>query len=449
MKAAGPPRDGEPEIRAVLLDVEGTTTSISFVRERLFPLARHGLRAFVRTRAGEPAVAALLEEVTRLAREEGSAQASAIDPLDVLERWMDADRKVTPLKALQGLLWEEAYRAGTLLGHVYDDVPGALRAWRARGLRLLVFSSGSVQAQRSLFAHTAAGDLTTLFEGWFDTNVGPKTDPASYAEIARRQDLAPAEILFLSDSEAELDAAHAAGLRTVAVDRGERRLGAHPLATRLDALPFPPPSEHAGGDALWAAKAGVAALARRCHARGWAEATSGNFSARLADGRIAVTRSGLDKEGATPADVLLVDREGLSLEAGRPSAETPLHCALYRWSDGIGAVAHTHSLAATVVSRRALAAGALRLRGYEIAKAFSGVATHETEVTLPVVENCQDAAALARAVTSRLDEVPTPIGYLVAGHGLTTWGVDLVAVRRHLEALELLLACAGAERPGD
>jgi 2,3-diketo-5-methylthio-1-phosphopentane phosphatase len=357
----------------VLLDVEGTTTALSFVRDRLFPLARRGLRELVETRRDEPVVGGLLEEALRIAEGEGAAGETSSDPASLLERWMDADRKLTPLKTLQGMLWEDRYRSGELVGHVYDDVPGALGAWRARGLRIFVFSSGSVLAQRSLFAHTAAGDLTGLIDGWFDTAVGAKDDPESYRAIARHLGFAPEEIVFLSDSEVELDAAADVGVHTVAVDRAERRLGAHPVAVRLDALPFPLANVPWDSGSLRAAavdgaraadlRADLAALARRCHARGWVDATSGNFSARVDACRIAITRSGLDKGRARPADLVFVEIDGVvgvggaGVPAGAvgsppPSAETPLHLALYRWSPLIGAVAHTHSRISTAIHGR-------------------------------------------------------------------------------------------------
>jgi enolase-phosphatase E1 len=131
-----------------------------------------------------------------------------------LHAWIAEDRKATPLKTLQGLIWAEGYAETGLLGHVYPDVPPVLRAWRESGIELYVYSSGSVTAQKVLFAHTFAGDLTPLFSGYFDTTTGPKREAASYAEIAAATGFRPAEIVFLSDIEEELDAARAAGLRT-------------------------------------------------------------------------------------------------------------------------------------------------------------------------------------------------------------------------------------------
>ena len=191
---------------AVVTDIEGTTTPISFVRDVLFPYARERLPALLAERAGESAIAAELAEVRR--------QAPGKPELETLLRWMDQDAKVTPLKALQGILWREGYAAGTLKGAVYPDVPPALARWKAAGLRLYVYSSGSVEAQKLIFGHSVAGDMTPLFSGFFDTRVGAKREPDSYARIAIGLGLPPAEVLFLSDIEAELDAAAAAGMCT-------------------------------------------------------------------------------------------------------------------------------------------------------------------------------------------------------------------------------------------
>jgi len=166
----------------------------------LFPYARSRLPLFCAQPHPE------LDEVAR---------ASPDRPvLETLLGWMDADAKVTPLKTIQGLIWAEGYRSGELVGDLYADVPPALRRWSKAGLRLYVYSSGSKASQKLLFGHTKDGDLTPLFQGFFDTRVGPKREPASYAAICRGASIAAAECLFLSDIEAELDAAAAAGLQT-------------------------------------------------------------------------------------------------------------------------------------------------------------------------------------------------------------------------------------------
>jgi enolase-phosphatase E1 len=183
-------------IKAIVTDVEGTTSSLSFVKEVLFPYARARLFAFVHAHRQDPAVRAHLDEVAQL------------------EQWIDEDKKLTPLKALQGMIWEEGYRRGDFTGHVYDDAVRQLRHWKERGIRLYVFSSGSVQAQRLLFGYSDHGDLMPLFSGYFDTTVGAKREAAAYEKIATTIGIPPAHILFLSDIKEELDAARDAGMQT-------------------------------------------------------------------------------------------------------------------------------------------------------------------------------------------------------------------------------------------
>ena len=197
-------------IRAVVTDIEGTTSSLSFVKDVLFPYSRRRMEPFVRRHANDPAVASLLDEVRRaVAKPLGLDQVIA-----TLIDWIDEDRKVTPLKALQGLIWEEGFRAGDFRGHIYPDALARLRAWAAHGIKLYVFSSGSIKAQRLLFGYNEHGDLTPLFSGYFDTTIGAKKEPEAYRRIAEAIGIPPAEILFLSDTPEELDAARAAGMQT-------------------------------------------------------------------------------------------------------------------------------------------------------------------------------------------------------------------------------------------
>lgn len=198
-------------IKAIVTDIEGTTSSLSFVKDVLFPYARTHLPAFVQMHRADPAVKAQLDAVRAECGE-------ALDDEQIvaqLLRWMDEDRKNTPLKVLQGMIWEAGYRRGELTGHVYPDAVEQLRAWHRAGLALYVFSSGSVQAQQLLFGHSEAGDLTPLFSGYFDTRTGAKGDPEAYWSIARSIDLERDSILFLSDTREELDAAREAGLQTI------------------------------------------------------------------------------------------------------------------------------------------------------------------------------------------------------------------------------------------
>ena len=195
-------------IRAILTDIEGTTSSIAFVTQTLFPYARAAMPTFVAAHARE--LAPLLDEVR--AAEPG-------DAVETLRRWIDEDRKATPLKTIQGRIWAEGYASGAFKGHVYPDAARALRAWRDAGRRLFVYSSGSVEAQRLIFRHSDQGDLEPLFSGWFDTTIGPKREAASYVRIAEAIGEEAQAILFLSDVQAELDAAVGAGLRAALIDR--------------------------------------------------------------------------------------------------------------------------------------------------------------------------------------------------------------------------------------
>lgn len=202
-------------IQAIVTDIEGTTSSIDFVHQTLFPYARKHLRAFVREQAGDPQVAADLAEVAKF---EGRTL-NIDEAASVLERWIDEDRKLTPLKSLQGMIWARGYADGALTGHVYADTPVYLRQWHAVGKRLYVYSSGSVSAQQLIFGHSDAGDLRPLFSGYFDTRVGAKREVASYQNILAAIGLPGEAVLFLSDIGEELDAARAAGLKTTQLIR--------------------------------------------------------------------------------------------------------------------------------------------------------------------------------------------------------------------------------------
>ena len=199
----------------ILTDIEGTTSSISFVKQVLFPFARRALPGFVRARGNEPEVRRWLDAV---AVEHGSI-CSDETIVETLQGWIDEDRKHTALKALQGMIWREGYEAGTLQADMYPDAVAGLRRWHEAGHRLAVYSSGSVAAQQLLFAHTDAGDLTPLFDAFFDTEVGHKREAGSYRTISGRLETPPGDVVFLSDVVEELDAAREAGMRTVLLDR--------------------------------------------------------------------------------------------------------------------------------------------------------------------------------------------------------------------------------------
>lgn len=215
-------------IKVILTDIEGTTSAVSFVFDVLFPFAREHLPAFVRDNAGQPAVA---EQIAAVRAESGEAEADVERVIAILLEWIAADRKATPLKALQGMVWEQGYRAGSLLGHVYPDAVAGLQQWKAAGLDLYVYSSGSIQAQKLIFGCSEAGDLTPLFSGYFDTTSGGKREVESYQRIAAAIGTAAGEILFLSDVVQELDAAQAAGMATCGLAREGGVLGGHRTVT--------------------------------------------------------------------------------------------------------------------------------------------------------------------------------------------------------------------------
>ncbi len=202
-------------VRAILTDIEGTTSSISFVKDVLFPYARRALPGFVRERGGEPEVRRWLDAV---ATEQGGV-CSDDTIVEVLQGWIDQDRKHTALKALQGMIWDAGYRRADFTAHMYPDAARALQEWHDAGYPLHVYSSGSVPAQKLFFGHSDAGDLTGMVSNWFDTETGGKREAASYARIAEAIGQAPGDILFLSDVVEELDAAREAGLQTVLLDR--------------------------------------------------------------------------------------------------------------------------------------------------------------------------------------------------------------------------------------
>jgi enolase-phosphatase E1 len=223
-------------IRAVVTDIEGTTTSISFVKDVLFPYSRARLSAFVHERAGDTEISALLDRL----RGETAGETNG-EIVELLLGYIDADKKDPVLKELQGRIWRHGYESGEFVAHLYPDVAPALRSWKNLGLELYVFSSGSVEAQKLLFQHTEAGDLAPLFSGWFDTRTGKKADPAAYRAISAAITEPGERILFLSDTLAELDAARAAGLGTRAVDRdGSADAGTHRRVTSFAEISVEP-----------------------------------------------------------------------------------------------------------------------------------------------------------------------------------------------------------------
>lgn len=230
-------------IRHLLLDIEGTTCPVTFVADVLFPYARREMPAFVHRHASESQVQQLLIEVLRHWRDDQDPQAinllrgamearktggdnqdndlsmlsgAALDHLISYLQWLiDCDRKVTPLKDLQGQIWAGGYNCGNIQAPLFTDVPAALQRWHQEGVAISTYSSGSIEAQKLLYAHSNAGNLLPLFSHWFDTRIGKKQDPQSYRNIASSLGCPSERVLFISDVRAELDAASTAGMQVL------------------------------------------------------------------------------------------------------------------------------------------------------------------------------------------------------------------------------------------
>jgi enolase-phosphatase E1 len=200
------------EVRAILLDIEGTTTPIAFVHEVLFTYAREHVREFLSMNPAADDVALLREEHAVDVKEGRNPPPLTAEYIE----WLIAlDRKSTGLKSLQGKIWRQGYEDGSLRAQVFADVAPAFERWRERGIRISIFSSGSVLAQQLLFAHTEVGDLTPFIDGYFDTRIGKKGEAESYRKIAEAMDLETRQILFISDVVTELHAANQSGMKTI------------------------------------------------------------------------------------------------------------------------------------------------------------------------------------------------------------------------------------------
>jgi enolase-phosphatase E1 len=208
---------------AVLTDIEGTTTPSAFIQGVLMPFARAALPDWA-SRIDLPEVAGVLAQVRRMVPDQPE--------LTTLQHWSDRDLKVPPLQELQGMIWEQGYADGALRGDVFPDVAPHLRAWARHGIRVFTYTSGSIQAQRLIFGHSVDGDLSTLIAGFFDTRIGAKRDPDTYVRLAISMNVPTAAVAFLSDVEAELDAATTAGMRACHIVRpGTPPSDRHPTAT--------------------------------------------------------------------------------------------------------------------------------------------------------------------------------------------------------------------------
>ncbi len=206
-------------IRFILLDIEGTTSDIHFVHKVLFPYSAERLPDYVRANRQEPLVEQAMAAVKQTIADEQGRTIDDAEAIHVLLGWIQEDRKHTALKQLQGAIWQQGFEHLHFQAHVYDDVPRALQNWKLRRLGMGIYSSGSVQAQKLFFGYSVSGDLSSSFSHYFDTQVGGKKEVDSYRKILETLQLAPMEVLFLSDVEGELDAARLAGLRTIQVVR--------------------------------------------------------------------------------------------------------------------------------------------------------------------------------------------------------------------------------------
>lgn len=205
----------------ILTDIEGTTTSISFVTDELFPYFRKNISQLLNLKSN-PVVEEAFKQTSLLAQSEDGENLQSDDQIiQKLLAWSIEDRKITPLKTLQGILWEKGYQDGTLKGHVYPEVAACLKKWKEEGIQLGVFSSGSVAAQKLIFGYSIAGDLTPYFSNYFDTNTGGKRESKTYTKISELLLVSPKDILFLSDIVQELEAAKSAGLQTIQLIRDD------------------------------------------------------------------------------------------------------------------------------------------------------------------------------------------------------------------------------------
>lgn len=205
----------DKQIKYILTDIEGTTSSVDFVYKILFPYFSEHLNELNKHGHITDVKDAFSEIIEIAAQEEGRHLTTTEEVLACLKKWSEEDRKLTPLKVLQGIIWKNAYETGAITGHVFDDVPTALNQWRSKGLQIGVFSSGSVTAQKLLFRFSDFGDLSVHFSNYFDTTTGPKKEQETYQKIAQFLGMNPQQILFLSDISAELEAASAIGMQTI------------------------------------------------------------------------------------------------------------------------------------------------------------------------------------------------------------------------------------------
>lgn len=215
----------------ILMDIEGTTTPIDFVQKTLFPYASIHLPEYIRQNSTDPRVEACIADVITTSMQETRLTIDSDEAVHMLMKWIQDDRKHPALKELQGMIWEEGYRSKAFVSEIYPDVVPAWKKWQTEGRRLGIYSSGSIKAQKLLFSHTPEGDLTPFLSHYFDTGIGAKQEVASYENIVAALEIEAAQVHFLSDVPAELDAAKAAGMQTTQLVRpGTEASDAHPTA---------------------------------------------------------------------------------------------------------------------------------------------------------------------------------------------------------------------------
>ena len=202
-------------IKAILVDIEGTTSPISFVKNVMFPHSKERIDSFIKKHKNDPKVKQIIEEVKQI---EKNQNLSDEDVANVLKQWIDEDKKVAPLKEIQGLIWKEGFETGELKAPVYDDAYQKLKEWKEKVL-VYIYSSGSVEAQKLFFSHTEKGNILDWFSGHFDTRTGNKKEDTSYKKIAEQIGTSPEEVLFLSDNPDEIKAAAQAGMKVIRIVR--------------------------------------------------------------------------------------------------------------------------------------------------------------------------------------------------------------------------------------
>lgn len=224
-------------MKFILTDIEGTTTSISFVHDELFPYSKERMSEFLKQSSKKPEVIKCIEQVKETILLEKNKIITNDGVAEQLIEWINLDRKHPALKELQGMIWEKGYESGEIKGHVYEDVMPALKKWKESGITLAIYSSGSVKAQKLLFQHSTKGNLLSYFSHQFDTAVGNKREVSSYKKISTELNCLASDILFLSDIKEELDAASEAGMKTMQLVRDDQVvIGKHPQARNFTTI---------------------------------------------------------------------------------------------------------------------------------------------------------------------------------------------------------------------